>query len=300
MAGLRQLGNASNYWQEYDFLEFCDAEVAFSSPVRESTEVSDGLAALARTIETEIVPRLMLAHKADISRIQPEAEQEVEPSKDDVVGFAETVINGDMKAALLAIEGLRARGVSLESIYIDLMAPAARYLGELWLEDRCDFMAVTLGLSRMQQLLSALSTASEPGMAAADLSRRALLATVPGEQHTFGLYMVAEFFRRSGWDVWGGVPEDADSVLELVMDDWFDVIGLSVSREGSLSQLDQLIRGVRKCSRNSQIGVLLGGRAFDGREHLAHEFGAHAVITNGRQAVIQAQEIVSNSNRRLS
>ena len=36
--------------------------------------------------------------------------------------------------------------------------------------------------------------------------RRALLVSVPGEQHSFGVTMVAEFFRRAGWDAWTGAP----------------------------------------------------------------------------------------------
>ena len=58
--------------------------------------------------------------------------------------------------------------------------------------------------------------------------RRVLLLPGPGEQHTFGLSMVAEFFRRSGWEVVGGTgPESLDPV-RAVRDEWFDVVGISV------------------------------------------------------------------------
>ena len=43
---------------------------------------------------------------------------------------------------------------------------------------------------------------------ASDARRRArsaiLLMPLPGEQHTFGLSMLADFFRRAGWNVWSG------------------------------------------------------------------------------------------------
>ena len=227
-------GNVSDHWQEFDFLEFCDDNRPPVPADRNDTGAADGLAALAQTIESEIVPRLMLAHKAERYSKAPEPGDQSEPSNGDVVAFASLVVTGDMKSAIGFIDDLRHRGVSLESIYVDLMAPAARHLGEQWLEDRCDFVAVTLGLSHMQQLLSALATVFAPEHAVDGSGRKALLITGPGEQHTFGLYMVAEFFRRGGWDVWGGVPEAEESVLESVMDDWFDVFGLSVSREGSL------------------------------------------------------------------
>ncbi len=300
MAGLRQLGNASTHWQEFDFLEYCDDVRELGTPEEDQSEAVDSLDALARTIETEIVPRLMLAHKAELRREDTAIPQSLEPSRDDVVDFAAIVLKGDMKAALRSIDGLRTRGVSLESIYMGLLAPAARHLGDLWLQDRCDFMAVTLGLSRMQQLLSALSTAAASERPVKEYRGRALLVTLPKEQHTFGLYMVAEFFRRDGWDVWGGVPESTDSVLEFVMGDRFDVIGLSVSHENSISEVRDMIHSVKRSSRNRNIGVLLGGNAVDGREDMGRDLGADAVAVNGHLAVRRAQEIVSRSIHRFS
>ena len=300
MTGLRQLGNADEYWREYEYMEYCD-DVRDSEVAEEgSTGAAAGLNALAQTIESEIVPRLMMAHRADLEPADSGVREAIEPSQADVVDFADTVVSGDMKAALGRIEDLRRRGVTLESIYVDLMAPAARHLGVLWLEDRCDFVTVTLGLSRMQQLLSALGTASGPERLTPDRSSKALLTTIPGDQHTFGLYMVAEFFRRSGWDVWGGVPEGPSSVVQFVRDDWFDVVGLSVSLQGSLPDLAETVGQIRKCSRNDRISVLLGGSAFHGNQHAAEDFGAHAIIANGKQAVARAQALVRQAARNLS
>ncbi len=300
MTGLRQLGNADEYWREYEYMEYCD-DVRDSEVAEEgSTGAAAGLNALAQTIESEIVPRLMMAHRADLEPAGSGVREAIEPSQADVVDFADTVVSGDMKAALGRIEDLRRRGVTLESIYVDLMAPAARHLGVLWLEDRCDFVTVTLGLSRMQQLLSALGTASGPERLTPDRSSKALLTTIPGDQHTFGLYMVAEFFRRSGWDVWGGVPEGPSSVVQFVRDDWFDVVGLSVSLQGSLPDLAETVGQIRKCSRNDRISVLLGGSAFHGNQHAAEDFGAHAIIANGKQAVARAQALVRQAARNLS
>ena len=301
MAGLRQLLNASEYLQEYDLFECCEDEFEESnSPQENGLSSRSNLAALAATIETEIVPRLMLAHRADVERAEPSSPGASEPGHDEVVAFASLVIEQDLAAARGFVEDLRARGVSLESVFLNLMAPAARHLGDLWVEDRCDFMSVTLGLSRMQQLLRGLSQVSATDRAAADRDKRALLVTVPGEQHTFGMYMVAEFFRRGGWDVWGGEPDGEDAVLELLVDDWFDVVGVSVSLDDSLPRLDRFIRQIRACSRNRRVAVLLGGRALTGSPDLARELGADAIANDGREAVFRAQEMLGKSDRRLS
>ena len=300
MAGLRQLLNADEYLQEYDVFEVCIDEQE-PSVVREGESRSrSSLDALATTIETEIVPRLMLAHRAELDRGDLTSQKDLSPDGDDVLAFASIIIRDDIGKARNFIDELRGRGVSLESVFLELFAPTARHLGDLWLDDRCDFMSVTLGLSRMQQLLRGLSAAAGSDRLAVDPDNRALLITMPGEQHTFGMYMVAEFFRRGGWDVWGGEPEGETAVFEILNDDWFDVVGVSISRDSSLSQVSRFIRRMRRSSRNQRIAVLLGGRALAGQPHLAQELGADAIAEDGRQAVSRAQEMLGSSEWRLS
>lgn len=72
----------------------------------------------------------------------------------------------------------------VESLYLDLLAPAARHLGELWCADACDFASVTLALGRLQKVMHQLSPAFEGDVQHREHGRRALLVPVPGEQHT--------------------------------------------------------------------------------------------------------------------
>ena len=49
----------------------------------------------------------------------------------------------------------------LELLFLRLLAPAARRLGELWEGDLCTFTDVTIGLSHLQQVLRELSPVFE-------------------------------------------------------------------------------------------------------------------------------------------
>lgn len=64
-----------------------------------------------------------------------------------------------------------------------LLEPAARIIGENWCTDACDFLKVTIAVSRMQRLFRRMTSEHPPG-ALPDLSRCALLTPAPGEQHT--------------------------------------------------------------------------------------------------------------------
>lgn len=298
MAVLRPLLGTSDYLERYDLYPLCDEDDDAVS----GTEPGDGdtesrFAGLARTIETEIVPRLMLAHKVELTRHRVAADGPAEPTEEDIKAFAAIVVKRDVESARRFVLDLRERGASLETVFLALMAPTARHLGDLWVEDRLDFTSVTLGLSRLQQLLRAFSPDFGAAADGGAEQRRALLITYPGEQHTFGLYMVAEFFRRDGWDVWGGPPDSEEAVFELVADDWFDVFGISVSLDSSLDALGDLIQGVRNASRNGEIFALAGGRALRGSEDLAIKFGADGAAADGRAAVHRAQELIGERVR---
>lgn len=208
-----------------------------------------------------------------------------------MITFADIVVRQDVNAAHHYIAALCDRGVSVESIFLDLLAPAARHLGKLWVEDICDFATVTVGLSRMQQVLNAL----RPAFKVAEtppVERNALLVTLPDEQHTFGVHMVAEFFRRDGWDVWSGVPDSDEEVLELINDQPFDVIGISVSCDTLVTDLDRHLQRMRRACRNRAVRFLAGGRVFVERPDWASQIGADAIGVDGRQAVLRANELL--------
>lgn len=254
------------------------------------------LAGLVRAIEGEVIPRLMLAHRsAGYGAGEGDAEATSAPSAEEVVEFARRVLADDEAPAAAYLDAIRARGVPLEALCLQLLAPAARRLGDLWNEDLCDFTEVTVGLWRLQRMLRSLC-AEYPNLAEPrELGRRALLAPVPGEQHTFGLFMVAELFRRHGWDVWAAPAATRRELLEVVRRDWFSVLGLSASCERHLDALAETIRELRRGSRNRAIGVIVGGSVFIGHPELASAVGADAAASDGRQALELAEGLLGFS-----
>ena len=148
-----------------------------------------------------MVPRLVLAGRAAACEAAANGRDTAAPGPEDVVALVGLVIADDAAASLAYVEALRARGIPLERLYLDLFAVVARRLGQLWTEDLCSFADVTVGLVRLQGLVREYSPAFMPSVEGRDPRRSALLIPVPGEQHTFGLAMVAEFFLRAGWEV---------------------------------------------------------------------------------------------------
>jgi len=255
-------------------------------PRESASAVSRGLLG---TIEGEIIPRLMLAHAASPATIAPRPEH---PRQADIDRLTQLAIGDDASAALEFVRGLIAGGLSLEAAYLELLAPAARGAGSAWEEDRCSFTDVTIGLWRLQAVMHELRGIGASPRSHPDGSRRILLRLAPGEQHGFGLSIVAEFFRRAGWTVHDEVSEAGTDPVDNVRNQWFDIVGLSLSAERHVDTLARTIRAIRKVSRNRNIGVLVGGLMFSQNPDWVVRVGADAAAHDALHAVRQAQAMV--------
>jgi methanogenic corrinoid protein MtbC1 len=199
--------------------------------------------------------------------------------------FSHLLFSPDDSDAWAMVEQLLADGISAETLMLSLLAPSARLMGDLWCSDRVGFVEVTVGLSRLQQYLRRFGS----GVGAPLEKGRALLAPVPGEQHTFGLRVVEEFLLRDGWQVNTCIAPSEAAIGALVAADAYDFVGFSISGERLLPALRSAIRKVRSASRNHGIRVMAGGALFAGPLS-ASACDADATVTDAGQAVAQANE----------
>ncbi|MGQ0455690.1 MAG: cobalamin B12-binding domain-containing protein [Hyphomicrobium sp.] len=248
---------------------------------------NDQHAALARAIEGEIIPRLMLAHSLDRGRT-PRAERDIAGSEqDDVSIIAEMAMTQPVDAGIAYLQLLQLRGQSADSLFVDVIGPAARRLGDMWVADIYDFSELTVGFTRLQQMLYGFSPAFENEDDRRFSSRHALLAPCPGEQHSLGLFMVQEFFRRAGWQLHNDAPMTPARLRETVSTHKFDVVGFSLSCEVHLDALKAAIQLTRKHSKNRSVGIMVGGRLFNERPELVAVVGADATAADGREAILR-------------
>ncbi len=255
-------------------------------------DISEGqMGWLLSTIETEIIPRLLRVHGAEVA-VEPAAREPVRPRDGAASALAQLVLANQAGAPAAFVEGLRTDGVSLEVIYLQVMAPAARHLGDLWDADLCDFTQVTIGLWRLQQLMYELSPAFQNNASPAAGLRQAMLVPVPGSLHTLGLLMVAEFFRRDGWRVWGEPAASEADLVNAVKATHFDMVGFSVGAVAHITSLKRVIDAIRKASLNPAIKVMVGGPVFLVSPKLMAEVGADATAPDAACAVETASKLV--------
>ena len=250
------------------------------------------MALLSRVVTAEILPRLALARQA----------AENTGRATDTIHVTTLVDTGQLVRSLLAedasagmefIEELLSRGIAVEALYAGILPDAARWLGLMWEEDRCDFARVTIALGRLQQAVRVLAPRFHADSVTRADAHSVLLLPAPGEQHTFGLQILAEYFQRAGWRVAGGPKSSGIDAAGLVRRNWFDVVGFSVGSERMFDSLAKTIRQVKRASRNRRVGVMAGGPVFQQRPELAALAGADASAADAPAAVQIARDLVS-------
>ena len=262
---------------------------------RSAEEARQRTLALGRIVQTDIIPRLMLLDRGERqvrSDILPKLDTEA------VAGFADLILGHDVTALMDAFTALKAKGYSVDDLFLDLLAPSAALLGRMWDDDLCDFIEVTAGLAQLQFLLATFR--SDGGIAPYDDGRRILLMGAPGERHTFGLAIVEQFMRKAGWHVASGLASSPEEIADLVGSELFGVVGLTLSRESHLDQLAASIQAVRRASLNPKIGVIVGGPVFLEHPEYVERVGADASAVDAPTAVLLAQRLLSSSQSKRS
>lgn len=237
---------------------------------------------LPNAITQEIVQRLAMIHQG----------RDADPplfDDSEILAFGALVLSSDTTAAIAHFQDLRAQGHSRNDLYLHLLAPTARLLGDFWSDDRCDFFDVTLGLGRLQEILAVND--EDRAIGAPTARRRALLMSPCGESHVFGVEMLSRIMTDAGWNTTLEKNVTLDRIPSLVSWEPIDVAGFTLSAEKALDGLASLITAVRRASCNKAIGVLVGGPLFLERPDLAVQIGADGCAADAPTAISLATQL---------
>jgi methanogenic corrinoid protein MtbC1 len=254
---------------------------------------ADARDVLARTVEDEVIPRLLMALGQ-----QPPCDTSADLGSAHVSQLVQLLLTGTQPQVTAYIDGLQVCGVGPDALILDLLTRAARRLGEMWEEDICDFTEVTLGINRLNNVMRLICSAFGEDPLPAQDAPSALLVQAPGEQHGLGLAMVVHFFRRAGWRVRSEPSIASESLAGLLRQAWFDVVGISVSNSDRMDVLAACIAGARAASCNPSIGVMVGGPPFIQHPQLAEMVGADSTAADAKLAVQQAGTLIAKQGQR--
>jgi methanogenic corrinoid protein MtbC1 len=248
-------------------------------------------------IESEIIPRLLMAHNTAEGRARQRRFRTISP--EEAARFATLPLRLEAASLLAEVDGFIANGASVETICLDLLAPAARKLGEMWERDECDFLDVTMGLWRLQEVMREVAARSPVDLTELALPYSALFSPMPGDHHNFGTLMIDEVFARGGWRSEALVKPERRELLDRLARQPFDLIGLTLARDCPSAAVSNLIKAMRNVSANPHIIVLVGGRMINESPEIVTEVGADGTGADALGALDLANALVKATATRV-
>lgn len=269
--------------------EDAGAAGGFLPPLEVTVDLPDlRYAKLSKIVAEHVLPQLVALHTPAPAPVPALSQRSLE-----IAELARLVMGPDGEEPANYVLKLKDEGVSLDDLHAELLEPTARLLGDLWNEDKADFVDVTIGVSRLQRLVHVFEGLGQ--IPDYDEKRRVLLAATPGEQHSLGSTIVQKFLRAGGWHVWTCASPDVAEAAEIVAKQWFAVVGFSLGSDVHVPSLAEAIRQVRERSLNPRVGIMIGGSAVTRHPELVAQVGADGTAANGPAAVVLAKKLLAES-----
>lgn len=208
-------------------------------------------------------------------------------TQDDLHALCDALLSEDEKAAARIISEMRSFGVGADDIYRKSLAPAARSLGEMWTRDEVTFSQVTVGTGRIFAIMRSMRHLFEPAIPVQE--KTAIFASVPGEDHTLGVHMAADIFRKNGWEIALKTGLDHDQLVAAIEKTPTAIVGLSISGGHSIEALSRLVVALHICCPHAMI--VISGSNVEEVEPILSLMGVDAIASSIEEAQEKLDEL---------
>lgn len=145
----------------------------------------------------------------------------------------------------------------VEIVFIETVA---RQLGRKWTSGDCDFIDVTIGTARLQELIRSLSFEYR-SLQSDDLGPSVVLLTPLGEQHTLMPHLLGLLFDAMGWStqIFEGKSLKGPHLRSAI--DQADIVCIGWSNHRLKGEFRDLVKMIRSSRRAGRLPIVVGGVA---------------------------------------
>lgn len=202
-----------------------------------------------------------------------------------IARLCEAVTDDSDEAHHGVIAEMIANGISSTEVYQVYVPEVARFLGELWVQDRASFVDVTVGAARLQALFRARSDVLGDVLARSIPLGQSVLMVVPEfEDHSIGAFVAADQFRRHGVWVHMAIGMQASELVALVGTGRFSMIGITAGSTKTVERLKELIECLR-CNSGNDVPIIVGGHLVGTSREVERRTGADYAVRTTREAI---------------
>jgi len=207
--------------------------------------------------------------------------------------YLSALLAADSRTAENLVIGAVDGGISIASVFVDMIAPAMREVGRLWYSRRIGVAEEHYVSAATQEILARLY----PRVFAAGCRGPVLVATcVEGELHELGMRMVADLFQLRGWDArFLGANTPPKAVVAFADQVGAAVVAISAMTAATVPAVAKQVALLRASPGGDRRKILVGGHPFTVDRDLWRRVGADATAADGRDAMAVADGLMAGA-----
>jgi excisionase family DNA binding protein len=198
------------------------------------------------------------------------------------------LVSGDAGGSWAVIEAALAAGADLDDVYLSIIAPAMRVIGERWETGELDVAVEHRASGIVFRIVGRLGHR----FARRGRSRGVVVVGAPaGERHALPVALLTDLLRAASWEVSDlGADVPTSSFVDAACDaGGLAAVGVSVSTATCLAAGEEAIAALR--AQALDVPILVGGHAVRD-ERQASALGADGWAADGRAAVALLDALV--------
>ncbi len=234
----------------------------------------------------ELVTKAQEAIRGGLTRGKENAAPQPSPYEAEITEYMSALFEKNNKRILYLVKQFLNKGISVDAIYVGILAESMRRIGELWHNAE-----ITVDMEHYCTSATQLAmTQLYPEIFAAEPKGKTLLCACPGtELHEMGAHIVADVFENNGWDsIYLGAAVPEEYMLNAVRENRPDLVALSVTMPQHLIDCARLVKAIKKAFPDQKIAV--GGRAFDSTEKIWKKWPADFYAENALDLLAKVSE----------
>lgn len=208
------------------------------------------------------------------------------PFEAEIEEYMASLFAKNNKKTMYLVKEFLHRGISVDIIYVGILAESMRRVGELWHSSQISVDMEHYCTSATQLAMTQLY----PEVFAAEPKGKTLLCACPGtELHEMGARIVADVFENNGWDsIYLGAAVPVDYMLKAVRENKPDLVALSVTMPQHLIDCAELVKAIKKEFPKQKIAV--GGRAFSSTDKIWKQWPADFYAADALDLLAKASD----------
>jgi methanogenic corrinoid protein MtbC1 len=208
-------------------------------------------------------------------------------------GYLDHLLRCERQAALDLVQEAIRSGIGLREIWLRVFQDSQYEVGRLWQSNRISIAQEHYCTAATQAIMSRLYSQvfSTPRR-----GRILVTACTPGEIHEMGMRMLADIFEMEGWDTYHlGANMPATALVDFVAQRRPNLVGLSATMTFHLEGVATIINALRKSEKTRDVGILVGGRAFNREPGLWRQIGANGYARDANDALTVAEALATGA-----